>query len=471
MSAAIALTKKNLGLKPKPRIEVKLNDDQQNAFAPTFTSLDEINGDVSITTQSDLNFTDIYITFEGSIRTVVEKLATTSPTNGKTEAFQNFLRLMQPTDPAAFPEPRVLEAHKTYKFPFKFVVPEQLLPQSCTHPKSGSLPSDGHLNLPPSLGDPMVSSLGKSLVNDMCPDIATIIYSVKCRLTSGRSTSGKHMILAEGSKKLRIVPAVEEAPPLPAEGGEKDDYRMRKEKTIQRGMFRKKLGRLTAEAVQPKSLRLHSIRSENKCEVTTMATVHIRFDPVDEKSEPPKLDALTAKLKVATFYASVPLRDLPAKSRDFHYSSVKGLFVDTIPLASRCLADGQWERHTPETDIRQNSVLSTNSQPGLPAPSCAYKGKNFYTAKVVAPVSLPSGSKVFVPSFHSCLMSRVYALDLYLSIVPPKATVMVSSFPTCPPNKVQIFRRLEISSCNLYKNFKHGSETVKRSKGVMLILN
>ena len=423
MSAAISLTKKNLGLKPKPRVEVKLDDTQNDAFTPSFTSLDEINGEVSITCQTDLEFNDIYITFEGATRTYVEKIATTSPTNGKTEAFQNFLRLMQPLDPAAFPESHVLEAHKTYKFRFNFVVPEHLLPQSCTHPKSESFSDDAHLNLPPSLGDPMVAALGKSLVDDMCPDMATIIYSVKCRLTRGRSSSGKHMILAEGSKKVRIVPAVEEAPPLPVEGGEKDDYRMRKEKTIQRGMFRKKLGRLTAEAVQPKSLRLHSIRSDKTCEPTTMATVNIRFDPVDEKSEPPKLNALAVKLKVATFYASVPLREVPSKSRDFHYSSVKGLFVETVPLASRCLADGQWERHTPGVDTRENGLLSMNFRPNTPVPSCAYKGKSFYTAKVVAPVSLPKGNKVFVPTFHSCLMSRVYALDLYLSIVPPKATV------------------------------------------------
>ena len=423
MSVAISLTKKNLGLKPKPRIEVELDDTQNDAFTPAFTSLDEINGEVSISTQTDLNFDDIYITFEGAIKTYVEKIATTSPTNGKTEAFQNFLRLVQPLDPAAFPESHVLEAHKTYKFRFNFVVPEHLLPQSCTHPKSESFPNDAHLNLPPSLGDPMVSALGKSLVDDMCPDMATIIYTVKCRLTSGRSSAGKHMILAEGSKKVRIVPAVEEAPPLAVEGGEKDDYRMRKEKTIQRGIFRKKLGRLTAEALQPKSLRLHSIRSDKNCEATTMATVNVRFDPIDESSEPPKLNALAVKLKVSTFYASVPLRDLPTKSRDFHYSSVKGVFVETVPLASRCLADGQWERHTPGADTRENGVLPMNFRPNIPVPSCAYKGKTFYTAKVVAPVSLPKGNRIFVPTFNSCLMTRVYALDLYLSIVPPKATV------------------------------------------------
>lgn len=39
------------------------------------------------------------------------------------------------------------------------------------------------------------------------------------------------------------------------------------------------------------------------------------------------------------------------------------------------------------------------------------------------PVSLPTGNKVFVPSFHSCLISRIYALDLYLSLNTPSASV------------------------------------------------
>ncbi|KAL9128482.1 MAG: hypothetical protein Q9217_002860 [Psora testacea] len=422
MSAALALTKKNLGLKAKPRIEIRLSDGQQDAFTPSYTSLDEIKGEISITSQANLHFDDIYITFEGSTKTYVEKIATTSPTNGKTEAFQNFLRLVQPLDPSEFPAPRVLEAHKTYRFAFNFVVPERLLPQSCTHPKDESFPEGAHLNLPPSLGDPMVSTLGKCLMDDMCPDMAKITYSVKCRLTSGRCASRMHMTIAEGSKKLRIAPALEEAPPLNAEGGEKDDYRLRKEKTIHRGMFRKKLGQVTAEAAQPKSLRLNSIHSDATCPVTTMATVNVRFDPEDEDAQPPKLDKLVAKLKVATFFASLPLREIPTKSCDFHYSSVKGIFVETIPLSSRCLANAQWERHTTASETGQDTRLSMSFASNIPMPSSAYRGRSFYTAYVVVPISLPKNNKVFVPSFHTCLISRIYALDLYLHIQTPKAT-------------------------------------------------
>ena len=165
---------KNLVLTPKPVIEVTLTDGQKDTFVPQYTSLDEIKGKVSITTSCDTSFDDIYITFEGSTRTFVEKIATTSPTNGRTEAFHNFIRLSQPMNPSAFPNPRVFEAGKTYKYAFNFVVPDTLLPQSCTHAKTPGFPEGGHMVPPPSLGDPLVASMGKSLMDDMAPDMGTI---------------------------------------------------------------------------------------------------------------------------------------------------------------------------------------------------------------------------------------------------------------------------------------------------------
>lgn len=419
MSAAL---RRNLGLKTgKPRIEIKLDEDQKHAFTPTFTSLDEIKGQVIIECQNNLAFEDIFITFEGSTRTTVEKIATTSPTNGKTDAFQNFLRLTQPIAPCAFPESRVLEPHKEYIFSFHFVVPEGLLPNACTHPKSDNFPNGAHLSLPPSLGDAMVAAVGKSLVDDMCPDLASIVYAIKCRITDGRASSGRWNVAAENAKKLRIVPVAEECPPLDVRGGDQDDYRLRKEKSIQRGIFRKKLGRITAEAAQPKSLRLHSIHSQDAGAITTMATLRVRFDPADAKAEPPKLTTLAVKLKVGTFYASLPLRDIPHKSNEFHYSSVKCVYVDSLPLSSRCLDISQWTRH--ESSDGSDGTQANGSAQDIPAPSSAYQGKCFYTTSVIVPISLPNTTKYFVPTFHSCLMSRVYALDLNLAVGAPKATV------------------------------------------------
>ncbi len=344
LSSAGLLTSrvKNLGQKAKPTIEITLNDDQQESLIPTYTSLDEIKGVVTISTLSETTFDDVYVTFEGSTKTFVEKVATTSATNGRTEAYQNFLRLVQPNDPQSYPESRIFEAERTYTFPFHFVVPNRLLPQSCNHATEDTFPEGGHLALPPSLGNPTVTTFGKSPIYDMAPDMASIAYTIKCRITKGRGTTGKIRIFTEESKNLRIVPAVQEEPPLNVEGGLKDDYNLRKEKCIKKGVFKGLLGTLVMESVQPSSLRLHPVRSDSGGPVTTMANVYVRFDPVNEDARPPQLNTLQTKMKVATFYASVPQREIPTKSSEFHYSSLKGIFVEKVNLSSRCLANQTW---------------------------------------------------------------------------------------------------------------------------------
>ena len=196
------------------------------------------------------------------------------------------------------------------------------------------------------------------------------------------------------------------------------DYKMRREKNIKKGTFKKKLGRLVVQSAQPQSLKLPYARGANADRnPTTMATVNVRFDPVDESCPLPSLSTLQAKLKVATCFASVPMHEIPTRSSDFHCSSVRGIFVETVNLSSLCLSNIEWEKQTSSTDLPSGP----NSR--IPNPSEAYKGGSFYTAKVAVPVSLPKGNKVLVPSFHSCLISRMYALDLNLSLSTPSATV------------------------------------------------
>ena len=226
-----------------------------------------------------------------------------------------------------------------------------------------------------------------------------------------------------------------EQPPLDVkvEGDERYDYIMRREKSIRKGTLQKKLGRLVVQSAQPQSLKLPYPRGPNAdCTPTTMATVNVRFDPVEESSPLPSLNTLQAKLKVATCFASIPLDEIPTKSSDFHCSSVRGIFVETVNLSSLCLSNIEWEKQTASTDLpsRRNSWI--------PDPSKAYNGGSYYTAKVAVPVSLSKGNKVLVPSFHSCLVSRIYALDLYLSLSTPGATV------TDP--RIQLKLPLQVSS-------------------------
>lgn len=50
----------------KPIIDITLND-QQDTYVSSYTTLDKIEGEVSIKAEHDLKFDDISITFEGRL--------------------------------------------------------------------------------------------------------------------------------------------------------------------------------------------------------------------------------------------------------------------------------------------------------------------------------------------------------------------------------------------------------------------
>lgn len=56
---------KALAPKSKLAVDITLNDHQHDAFVSSYTTLDRIEGEVSITAPSDTRFDDILITFEG----------------------------------------------------------------------------------------------------------------------------------------------------------------------------------------------------------------------------------------------------------------------------------------------------------------------------------------------------------------------------------------------------------------------
>ena len=412
----------NLDRPNKPRIDITLNDPQLENVVPSYTTLDKIEGTVSISTPVDLEFDDIHIIFQGTTRTYVEKLSNIHAINDRSNAYHNFLRLSQPIRAIEYPENYVLKAGETYKFPFTFVVPERLLPQACTHARDNERVLDAHLELPPSLGDPMIGPDGRTLLDDLAPEMTIVSYAIRVIiLRKSRQARGKPSILIDSVKKLRIIPAVDELPSLPLSGTDSDDYTVRQEKDLKKGMFKGKLGRITVESAQPSSLRLPYCRSDiSTARVTTMAVVNLRFDPSEESAKPPRLGNLVNKLKIVTFFASVPCRDFPCRANSYLYDSQRGCFVENINLSSRNVESVQWIQHN--TLERHDSAISISDN--LPSPSAS---QTFYTAQILVPVDLPTNCKTFVPTFHSCLVSRVYSLSLTLSVHTPGATASATS--------------------------------------------
>jgi hypothetical protein len=336
-----------------------------------------------------------------------------------------FLRLRQPIDHNSYPEPRQFKPLCLYKFPFTFVVPEQLLPQSCSHSTDNPHLQAAHMQPPPSLGDPMMASDGKTLLDDLAPQMSEILYRIRVSVFRPNTADGKLVPVTAVAKKIRVVPASLEQPPLEVTCNCTDDYRTRKEKDVRKGLLGKRTGRLVMAAAQPKPLQLPPPGEETDNTINSHLTVHVRFDPENDEPPPP-LKCLWSKLRVLTYFSAQPFTTFPSKNMTLMWNSMQGVYTETVPLSSLCVLSAQWEKHTASESVRRGSLESTASENSITGPSASYSGKGFYTASIIVPISLPK-TKAFVPTFHSCLNSRVYALDLSLSYQSPSTKVLTSN--------------------------------------------
>lgn len=447
------------GLRKKSEVEVVLSG--KHEFVRTYSTFDQIQGHVELKFERDTIISDMTVSLEGQSNTYVEKIAAASPTTGRTTGKHTFLRVQQPISAESLPENMLARAHQVYTVPFTFVVPDRLLTYICAHKVDNDETRKEHLQVPPSLGDPMLAGKGNVLMDDLSPDMAKVGYCVKARVSKASPSSGRCYDMEEKACRIRICPAREEAPPLPVEE-KSNSWRLRKEKNVRKGVFNigKKLGRLTAEVAQPKSLRLPSANSTTNTPVTTMAAVTLRFDPASQQEQPPQLGNLAARLKVYTFFGAAAYKQIPETSACDAWSVLHGLYPETVPLSCRNVGGVSWTKHDPENRSksfasetstnaddacisRRESTLSTDSSSStttVPAPSSAYDSSlPFYSARVLVPISLPRqgdsndegspsspktpisrGNKkiIFVPTFHSCIISRSYGLELGLSFTP-----------------------------------------------------
>jgi hypothetical protein len=448
-------------LRKKSELDIVL--DGEADFVHSYATYDEIKGRVNIRFEKDTSFDDVNVTFEGLSCTYVEKIATTAPTTGRTTGRHTFLKVQQPIASDLLPANGIFEAGVTYSVPFTFVVPDRLLPFICSHKVDNESLRREHTQLPPSLGDPSVSGDGHTLMDDLAPDMSKISYGIRARVTKWNAT-GRLLEMADKVERIRIVPGKEEAPPMNIEGTDSDyEYIMRKEKSVKKGLFKiGKVGRLTAETTQPRSLRLPHPQKRQIEPISTMATINLRFDPASLDDQPPQLDSIVSKLKVYTFFGAAPYKTTPEVRRHDNWSTLHGIYPESVALSSRALSTVSWVRHGPiergsfsSSDLsRRPSAFSTTSQSSIPEPSCAYEaGSPFYTACLPVPIALPTASdssrpKVFVPTFHSCIVSRAYSMELNISFRTPgssissshvilKTPIQISSEGGTPPVEIQ----------------------------------
>ena len=98
---------------------------------------------------------------------------------------------------------------------------------------------------------------------------------------------------------------------------------------------------------------------------------------------------------------------------------------DEVASASRTVSNVKWCGGDDSQEESRSKVSTINpcelpqSKTGTswtPAPSSTYKpGRPYYLARIVVPIELPEDG-IFVPTFHSCLVSRFYSLKVSLSL-------------------------------------------------------
>ncbi|EED21108.1 arrestin (or S-antigen) domain protein [Talaromyces stipitatus ATCC 10500] len=425
---------------PRLKVDIFLNG-QVKGLVPSYTTFDKIEGEVHIQADRDTEFDHIQISFEGTSKTTIPRQSPVAHLANNLNAFHPFLKLRQPIDPNTYAEPRELKPLETYIFPFTFVVPEHLLLHACNHYTSNPHLKVAHTQLPPTLGDAMLSDDGKTMINDMAPMMSEIAYKLKVSVMKKTPpTSPKEFVaLSSVAKKVRIIPATTEQPPLEIGCNNAEGYRIRREKYVRKALLGGKTGRLVVTAAQPKPLELPApSNTVNGCKaaVNSHVKLHVRFDPETEDEEPPRLRSTFSKLKVSTFYSAQAWTDFPSleiAQAPAHTSN--GVYCETINLSSLCVGAAQWKKHdgtdSSRDGSRRSSLISDSSSSLAdslshhPSASSSYFGKTFYTASILVPVTLPA-NRTFVPTFHSCLVSRVYTLDLSLSYQPPHVKLPIA---------------------------------------------
>ncbi|KAL4870248.1 hypothetical protein BDV12DRAFT_166454 [Aspergillus spectabilis] len=351
-----------------------------SAFA-SFATGERIQGTVSILGQKDLKFDNLHIYFEG-------EQSTNIPSSTPDKAQHQFLKLVQEIRESALPNPKIFKSGRRYEIPFTFEVTDYLPASSCSH-STHPLVKAAHLHPPPSCGDASIAGFGGKLRDDFAPAACKVVYSIYAKLERPSVTTGFQETIMEKRVKVRIKPAVGEVPLPDLPSSLSNDYRLYHEETIPDPSSKSTpLGRLIVTLEQPECF-YHPLRDSISLisKAIRIFLVYHKFNPQSARM-PPQLKSLKAQIIATTIYTTNLNEPHPlTKKRDFFKSPINYRDAE-LPLSVPSVPQLSWKYDQ------------------------TYKA---YTATLLVPVTLPK-DKSFIPTFHSCLISRVYSLDFQLSV-------------------------------------------------------
>ena len=420
-----------------------------------YTSGTAVRGRVTVRAppRDDVRFDAVQILLLGTTRTRSDGVNIPKATS------HTFLRLCMPVPESQYPVPRVFEAGRSYDVPFNFVVPHNLTLNACKHTVANDAVRDCH-TLPP----PTVGAWDR---DDLAPDMSRVEYAIKARVlrdddsvaaAAGSSNHHHHNDkLLEASQEIKVLPTYPEAPPLSVTWYDRL-YTMSKSKTLRRTILSPKLGKVTVSAAQPCAAMLSP---DGHRSAGTTAELDVNFEPAatsgGASAAPPRVTAVTAKVTAVTYYSASGVRILPNLGdwdRSYGFEG-SGSYSTTVSLpVPPEMPQITWTRRRPAAMLRADSGYGTggegpsDSEQTMRAVQEESAGSRSaaattttsatttsgltktktkdktaaadppapYTGTLQIPIHLPTEKKTFLPTFHSCITSRVYVLNLTVSL-------------------------------------------------------
>ncbi|KAF3767849.1 hypothetical protein M406DRAFT_25021, partial [Cryphonectria parasitica EP155] len=387
----------------------------------TYTSGSVLEGEVTITTQRDTPFDSIDIVLVGCSKTRTEGYS--SPH----ESTHTFLKLRMPVSEERYPTSRILESGATLTVPFTFVLPDFLTLSACHHKVDSEHIRDHHLCLPPSMGS---WARGNWEKDDFAPHMAEVIYAIKARVwreqlpaSASSAPRARHVRIIEAVKAIQVLPSSPEAAPLSVTA--KDClYKMTKTKTLRKNLMSSKTGRLTVSGQQPRAIML---LPDGRVSSGTTAQIDLKFEPATagagpgDVQPPPKITGVSAKIAAHTYYSASAISSLPNMGEWMRValSDRRGLYSSSValPATARPAHIGPWHMHHTRRDSGYGSDSAHNTAASCSTATTFHAPPVHHTATIQLPVpDLPTTRKAFVPSFHGCILSRVYTLHLSVRV-------------------------------------------------------
>ncbi|KAI2635328.1 arrestin [Xylaria nigripes] len=396
-----------------PKVEMKLHIDSHYRYK-VYTTGSFVSGHVDVSASQDTGIHEIQIFLLGVSNTRVDNV------NIPQAASHIFLKLTMPIPDSSYPTARLLHAATTYTIPFHFVIPQHLTLNACNHRVINESLKENHLRLPPSVGN-----WDK---DDFAPHMSRVSYCVRARTYDKKEAGSKAPVLGEVLQDIRVIPLTAEDAPLSITEHDKL-YVMTKSRMLRRSILSPKLGNVTLSAHQPAPAM---ISSNGHCITPTTALIDLVFEPASIECHPPRITGVASKITAVTYYSAGNVHQYP-NLRDWicaFGSNGRGLYSSSVALPTATVEINNWEKRIAarrrqdsgyDSDPISDTDHSANGRPQHP-PGRKHNNKSSpynYVVKLRVPVKLPVAKKQFIPTFHSCITSRVYVLGMTVTLSAP----------------------------------------------------